>query len=230
MPTELIAVLDVDSEAEAMACVDAIGECRWVKIGKQLFTRSGPAVVTRVQERGKRVFLDLKFHDIPNTVNKAVAAAVDLGVGMVNVHATGGRRMLEAARRAVEDSETKLLAVTVLTSLSDEMLRDEVGLQESAAEAVARLARLAVASGAHGLICSPQEIAAVREAAGPSALIVTPGVRPEWAQQDDQSRVMTPKEAAQAGADFIVVGRPIFKATDPAGAVRMIQKELEAIP
>jgi orotidine-5'-phosphate decarboxylase len=134
--------------------------------------------------------------------------------------------MIEAARRAVEGSETKLLAVTVLTSLSDEMLRDELGLQETAAEAVARLAKLAAESGAHGLICSPQEIATVREAAGRSALIVTPGVRPAWAQQDDQSRVMTPKEAAQAGSDFIVVGRPIFKAKEPADAVRRILHEL----
>ena len=226
MATELIAVLDVDTRDAALETVAACGACACFKVGSQLFTRCGPAVVREIQGRGKQVFLDLKYHDIPNTVANAARAAADLGVALFTLHATGGRKMIEAARNAVEGTDTRILAVTVLTSLSDSMLRDEVGVPETAAQAVPRLAKQSVDSGAHGIVCSPLEIALVREAVRPGALIVTPGIRPAWATQDDQARVMTPRQAADAGADFIVVGRPILRHENPAEAVRLIIEEL----
>lgn len=228
-PTELIVVLDMDTRAEALATIAACGECRWFKIGSQLFTRCGPELVREVLASGKQVFLDLKFHDIPNTVAHGAKAAADLGAGLFTLHASGGRKMIAAARKAVEGTDTKILAVTVLTSLSDAELRDEVGFQETAAQAVPRLARQAVEAGAHGIVCSPLEIGLVREAVGPEPLIVTPGIRPAWASQDDQSRVLTPREAAAAGATMIVVGRPILKHSNPAEAVRLIQEELSHV-
>lgn len=228
MKTELIVVLDVDTGDEALHVVKACGACRWFKIGSQLFTRCGPPIVMDVQSAGKRVFLDLKFHDIPNTVARAAAAATDLAVGLITLHASGGRKMIEAARNAVEGSATRILAVTVLTSLSDAMLRDEIGMLGSSADVVPRWAKLAVDSGAHGIVCSPQEIHLVRQAIGPDALIVTPGIRPAWARQDDQARIMTPRDAALAGANMIVVGRPILAHPNPADAVALIEKELSA--
>jgi orotidine-5'-phosphate decarboxylase len=224
--TELIVVLDVDTREEALATVKACGTCQWFKIGFQLFTRCGPDIVREIRGLGKKVFLDLKFHDIPNTIAKGAASAADLGVGLTTVHAVGGRKMIEAARESVEGSHTRILAVTVLTSLSDDMLRDEVGIMETAAEAVPRLAKNAVAWGAHGTVCSPLEIGAVREAVGPEPLVVTPGIRPAWSSKDDQSRIMTPRQAAEADASMIVVGRPILKHANPAEAVRLIEEEL----
>ncbi|NIA12661.1 MAG: orotidine-5'-phosphate decarboxylase [Nitrospiraceae bacterium] len=226
MGTELITVLDVDTREEALDLVRACGDCKFFKIGAQLFTRCGPAIVKEVQALGKQVFLDLKYHDIPNTVAKAAKGAADLGVSLMTIHAVGGRRMIEAAREAVEGSGTRILAVSVLTSLSDEMLRDEVGINETAESAVQRLAALAVDSGAHGVVSSPQELPVLRAELGPDALIVTPGIRPAWASRDDQARIMTPRDAAAAGASFVVVGRPILKHENPAEAVRMILEEL----
>jgi len=225
--TELIVVLDVDTRDEALRLVEACGECRWFKIGVQLFTRCGPDVVREVQTLGKNVFLDLKFHDIPNTVGAAARAAADLGVGLFTIHASGAAQMIAAARAAVEGTNSRILAVTVLTSLSDDILRREVGIPETAVQAVPRLARLAIDAGAHGVVSSPQEIEAIRRAVGRDALVVTPGVRPAWASQDDQARVLTPREAAEAGASFVVVGRPILRHACPAEAVRLIQEELK---
>jgi len=227
--TDLIVVLDVSTQEEALATVDRCTGCDWFKVGFQLFTRQGPPVVRALQERGRQVMLDLKFHDIPNTVAEGAAAAADLGAGLCTLHAAGGRNMIAAARKAVEGSQTRLLAVTILTSLSDAMLREEIGIPENAADAVPRLAKMAVESGAHGIVCSPLEIEAVRAAVGPEALIVTPGVRPAWASADDQQRIMTPRQAAVAGASMVVVGRPILKHENPAEAVRLIREEL-AIP
>lgn len=224
--TDLIVVLDVSSMDEALATVERCAGCDWFKVGFQLFTRQGPPVVRALEEQGKRVMLDLKFHDIPNTVAEGAAAAADLGAGLCTLHASGGRKMIHAARAAVENTDTKLLAVTILTSLSDEMLREEIGLPESAAEAVPRLAKMAIESGAHGIVCSPLEIEAVRAAVGPEPLIVTPGVRPTWASADDQQRIRTPREAAEAGASMVVVGRPILKHPNPPEAVRLIREEL----
>ena len=227
MSTELIVVLDVDTREEALRTVSACGACGWYKIGSQLFTRCGPMVVREVQGLGKNVFLDLKFHDIPNTVANAARAAADLGVGLITLHAAGGRKMIEAARNAVEGSNTRILAVTVLTSLNDDMLWEDWGLKETTAEAVPRFALLAADSGAHGIVCSPLEIAAVRRTVGAGTMIVTPGIRPEWAAGgDDQARVLSPREAAEAGADMIVVGRPILKHQNPAEAVKLIMEEL----
>ncbi len=227
MKTELIVVLDVDTRQEALEIVKACGDCRWFKIGAQLFTRCGPDVVREIQDMGKNVFLDLKYHDIPNTVAKAAKAAAALGASLFTLHASGGRRMIEAAREAVAGTETKILAVTVLTSLSDEMLQQEVGLSETAAQAVPRLAAQAVESGAHGIVCSPHEIGLVRAQVGSEPLVVTPGVRPAWAAADDQVRFMTPRQAHEAGANFIVVGRPILKHANPAQAVDLILEELQ---
>lgn len=227
MPTELIAVLDVDSQEEALRIVDACGPCQWFKVGAQLFTRCGPEAVRAVRGRGKNVFLDLKYHDIPNTVAHAARAAADLGAGLFTVHASGGRAMIAAARRAVEGTPARILAVTVLTSLDEAALRDEVGVPASPGETVARWAALAVDAGAHGIVCSAQEIALVREAVGPEAVVVTPGIRPAWAGADDQARIMTPGAAAEAGASMVVVGRPILNHPNPAEAARLILEELE---
>ncbi len=225
--TQLITGLDVDTREEALAAVDIAEGCSWFKIGAQLFTHCGPAIVHAVRDRGKNVFLDLKYHDIPNTVAGASRAAAALGAKLFTLHASGGRAMIAAAREAVEATQTRILAVTVLTSLTDGMLQQEIGLPETAAQAVPRLARMAVDAGAHGIVCSPREIALVREAVGQGPLIVTPGIRPRWASKDDQARVMTPREAMEAGADMIVVVRPILKHENPPEAVRLIQEELQ---
>ncbi len=226
--TQLIVVLDMDTREEALSVVAAAEGCDWFKIGSQLYARCGPDMVREVLGMGKKVFLDLKFHDIPNTVAKAARGAADMGADLFTLHASGGRKMIQAAREAVEGTKTRILAVTVLTSLSDEMLRDEVGLNETAAEAVPRYAKLAVESGAHGLVCSPHEIRLIREAVGPEPLIVTPGIRPAWSSKDDQARIMTPRQASEAGSDLIVVGRPIIQHENPAEAIRLIQEELSA--
>ena len=224
--TTLITALDMDTEAEAIDLAARCGACAWFKVGLQLYTRLGPAIVTRLQESGKEVFLDLKLHDIPNTVAKAAGAAAELGAGLLTIHALAGRDAIAAARGALEGTQTRLLAVTVLTSHTDDTLRNELGIPESAAVAVPRLARMAVEAGAHGIVCSPLEIAAVREAVGPDAVIVTPGIRPAWAAANDQARIMTPADAQSAGADYIVVGRPITHHDDPAEAANLILGEL----
>ncbi len=226
MKTELIIGLDIDSREEAIEAVHICQPCQWFKIGSQLFTRCGPDIVREIRGMGKNVFLDLKFHDIPNTVAKAAKAAAGLGAGLITLHASGGRKMITAAREAVEGTGTRLLAVTMLTSLTDAMIREEIGIPERAAEAVPRLARLAVESGAHGIVCSPQELQPVRAAIGAEPLVITPGVRPAWAGKDDQARVLTPREAAQLGSSMIVVVRPILKHPQPGEAVRLILEEL----
>lgn len=226
MGTDLIIPLDMDTREEALRTVELCVGCNWYKVGFQLFTREGPSMVEQIRELGPQVFLDLKLHDIPNTVAKGAKAAAALGAGLTTLHAVGGREMISRAREAVEGTATKLLAVTILTSISDEVLRDEVGLPETAAEAVPRLARMAVEAGAHGIVCSPLEVAAVREAVGAGALVVTPGVRPAWSSKDDQARVMTPADAARAGSSMVVVGRPITGHRDPAEAVRLVLDEL----
>jgi len=224
--TYLIVALDVDTREAAMTTVRRIEACPCFKIGLQLFTRCGPDVVEVVRAAGKQVFLDLKFHDIPNTVAQASRAAAEMGVDFLTLHSAGGRKMISAAREAVERTRTRLLAVTVLTSLDDAAVRDEVGLNESAEDAAVRYAAMAVEAGAHGVVCSPREITRIRAAVGPGALIVVPGVRPIWATQDDQARTMTPREAASAGADYVVVGRPILRHRDPAVAARQVIDDL----
>jgi len=224
--TQLITALDVDQLREARAIIDGCLSCDWFKVGAQLFTRRGPRAVAYVRDLGRRVFLDLKFHDIPNTVAKAAAGAAEMGVDLMTCHALGGKDMIAAARESIEDYDCQLLAVTILTSHTDENLASELGLKEKSKDAVPRLAKLAVDAGAHGIVCSPRETKLVREAVGRKPTIVTPGVRPSWSESNDQKRVATPREAAEAGANFVVVGRPVTQADDPGEAARMIQKEL----
>ncbi len=200
--------------------------CR-VKVGKELFVAAGPAVVGKLQERGFEVFLDLKFHDIPNTVAGACKAAARMGVWMMNVHASGGAAMLRAAREAIEALARPplLIAVTVLTSLSDDDLH-EVGYRGTAIEVVEHLARLARAAGLDGVVCSAREAAALRHATGEDFLLVTPGIRLDGASADDQSRVVTPLEAARLGADYLVIGRPITQSADPVATLNSINESL----
>lgn len=201
--------------------------CR-VKVGKELFTRCGPAIVEALQTLGFEVFLDLKFHDIPNTTARAVQAAAELGVWMVNVHASGGRRMMEASREALDKTRganTLLIAVTVLTSMERGDLA-EIGLDIDPIEQVVRLAQLTHSSGLDGVVCSAQEVAAIRAAVKGNFALVTPGIRPVTAEQGDQRRIMTPADAISAGSDYLVIGRPITQAADPASVAAAVEKEV----
>lgn len=225
----IVVALDFPDAAAARALAARLDPraCR-VKVGKELFTRAGPALVEDLVGRGFEVFLDLKFHDIPNTVAAACRAAAALGVWMINVHAQGGRRMMEAARAAIDDAgdaagrRPRLIAVTILTSLGDAELR-EIGYSDDAAAMVSRLAGLAEQSGLDGVVCSPREAARLRGERGAGFLLVTPGIRPADAEGDDQRRVMTPAEARAAGADYLVIGRPITAAADPLKALQAIR-------
>ncbi len=227
----LIVALDYPDRAGALEMAARLDPARCaVKVGKELFTAAGPAVVEALQARGFRVFLDLKFHDIPNTVAGACRAAAALGVWMLNVHALGGRRMMEAAREAVAHAAEPpvLLAVTVLTSMGPGDLA-EVGLEGPPEAAVLRLARLARASGMDGVVCSPRELSALRTALGPEFRLVTPGVRPAGAARGDQRRTATPAEAVAAGADHLVIGRPVTRSDDPVGILLTIESEIGAL-
>ena len=225
----LIIALDVPTAAAARQIVAAVGEtASFYKVGKQLFTAEGPSVVRDLVASGRKVFLDLKYHDIPNTVAEAVRAASRLGVSLLNVHASGGSKMLRAAAEAAAQSETKpkVLAVTVLTSLSDADLQ-EIGVAGRAMDQVLRLAQLARANGCLGVVASAHEAKEIRREIGEGFLIVTPGVRPAGADLNDQARHVTPAEAIAAGATHIVVGRPIIAAADPAKAARRVVEEME---
>ncbi len=229
----LIVALDFPEAAAALALADRLDPalCR-VKVGKELFTRAGPAVVEALVGRGFQVFLDLKYHDIPNTVAGACRAAAELGVWMVNVHALGGRRMMGAAREALEAAgapRPHLIAVTVLTSMAREDL-EEVGLAGEPRDHVLRLARLTRDSGLDGVVCSPREAALVRDAVGADFLRVTPGIRPAGAERGDQRRTLGPAEALAAGADYLVVGRPVTAAPDPLAALHALLADLETGP
>ena len=227
----VIVALDFPDQRSALALVDRLDPslCR-LKVGKELFTRSGPAIVESLTRRGFELFLDLKFHDIPNTVAAACDAAADLGVWMMNLHASGGRRMMETARERLEKRGERplLIAVTILTSLGEEDLA-EIGFSGTPQENVLRLAALAASSGLDGVVCSPLEAAAIRERQGGNFLLVTPGVRPATASLDDQKRVMTPADAVQAGATHLVIGRPITAAEDPVAALEAINKTLSNV-
>ena len=228
----VIVALDYPGEDAAWALVEQLdtGMCR-LKIGKEMFTRLGPAFVDRLVRRGFDVFLDLKYHDIPNTVAAACEAAADLGVWMMNVHASGGRRMMETAmeRLAQRSQRPLLIAVTILTSLSQAELA-EIGFPGSPEENVLRLAGLANDSGLDGVVCSPREAASLRERLGDDFMLITPGVRPATASLDDQTRVMTPADAIRAGSSYLVVGRPVTAAPDPLAALQAINAEITNIP
>jgi orotidine-5'-phosphate decarboxylase len=224
----LIVALDVPGADEARAVVARLGPAvRFYKVGSQLFTAAGPAFVSGLVEAGHPVFLDLKFHDIPNTVGAAVAAAARLGVTFVDVHASGGSAMIEAAARALRGTRTRLLAITVLTSHTPATL-EQIGAVGPVEGAVRRLARLAQAAGADGVVASPGEVAAIRAECGPGFLVVTPGIRPAGSAAADQARLATPADALRAGADYLVVGRPVLEAADPRVSVAAIVAEVEA--
>lgn len=224
----LIIALDYADSAAALDLVARLepDRCR-LKVGKELFTRGGPQLVEKLVGQGYEVFLDLKFHDIPNTVARACAAAADLGVWMLNVHALGGRRMMEAAREAMDKvaKPPLLIAVTILTSMGEADLH-EVGLSDTPEDNVQRLAALAQSCGLDGVVCSPREVGMLRDSLGESFQLVTPGIRPAWAQKGDQTRVMTPEEAIGMGANYLVIGRPITAAADPMEALRAVEEEL----
>lgn len=228
----LIVALDVPTAAEALSLVDRIGDrVEYYKIGTPLFVKYGQAILAELREREKRVFLDLKFHDIPNTVALAVEAAAEAGVDMLTLHAAGGSAMIEAARAAAGDDGPRLLAVTVLTSLGASDL-EEVWAKElrSLREEVARLAGLAAAAGAHGVVASALEAETLKRKHGSDFLVVTPGIRPSGDAIDDHARPASPGEAAAAGADYVVIGRPILRADDPVEVVEGVLRELARVP
>jgi orotidine-5'-phosphate decarboxylase len=228
MSCDLILVLDAPSPRDVTPALKQLqGTVRWVKIGLEMFTACGPDCVREIAGLGFKVFLDLKLHDIPNTVAKSVESVSKLPIQMLTLHTSGGREMMQWAVKAQQQAAPGLLllGVTVLTSTSAAGLA-ETGVTDSPEKQVVRLGKLAIDSGLRGLVCSPLEIAPLRAALPADVTLVTPGIRPRGAQADDQSRVMTPAEAAGAGATFLVIGRPIFKAPDPVSAAREILAEL----
>ncbi len=228
MACDLILVLDAPSPRDVAPVLRQLqGTVRWVKVGLEMYTACGPDAVREIAALGFEVFLDLKLHDIPNTVAKAVESAAQLPIGMLTLHTCGGREMMQWAVKAQQQHapNLRLLGVTVLTSMSAEGLA-ATGVADTPEQQVVRLGRLAADSGLRGLVCSPLEIAPLRAVLPPAVALITPGIRPRDAKADDQTRVMTPAEAARTGANFIVVGRPIFKAPDPAAAARAILAEL----
>jgi orotidine-5'-phosphate decarboxylase len=229
---ELIVALDCPTPDSALALVEALGESQsFYKVGLELYTRVGPEVVRELHGMGSRVFLDLKLHDIPNTVRGAASAAAALGVELLTIHASGGRRMIAAARAGVEGSGTRLLGVTVLTSLSREELAEGWGRGDILPEAeVSRLAVLALESGAHGVVAAPPEAGRLRTLLGADALIATPGIRSVGDSAGDQRRIATPADAVRGGADYLVVGRPVNAAADPRAALSRLRAEMELSP
>lgn len=229
--SKVIVALDYPDAASALQLVARLAPdlCR-LKVGKELFTRAGPQLVEDLAARGFDVFLDLKFHDIPNTVAGACHAAAELGVWMLNVHALGGERMLQAAKEGVMRARHSplLIAVTILTSM-DEADLAAVGLAGSPLDNVLRLAQLAQQSGLDGVVCSSRESPVLREQLDPGFRLITPGIRPAGSQADDQRRVMTPVDAINSGSDYLVIGRPVTRADDPVGVLRTINSELSAL-
>lgn len=227
-PCQLILALDLETREEALAMLDRLGDSlKWVKIGLQLFTAYGPDFVREIADRGYKVFLDLKLHDIPNTVAKAVQSISTLPVELLTLHACGGAEMLEWANKARNEHapDLNLLAVTVLTSMDEPQLRS-LNVNATPEEQVLHLADITIQSGVQGLVCSSLELEPLRARLGHDPIIVTPGIRPAGAAADEQKRIMTPAAAAAAGSSYIVVGRPILKAEDPAAAAKAIQAEL----
>lgn len=226
---KVVIALDFDNQQQVLDFVSPLSpeQCR-LKVGKELFTSCGPALVADLTNKGFDVFLDLKFHDIPNTVAKAVKAAAELGVWMVNVHASGGRRMMEASRDILAQHQGRaplLIAVTVLTSMSPEDLL-ETGVAKTPAEQVLHLAQLTQQCGLDGVVCSAQEASLLKQTCGQTFKLVTPGIRPANAAADDQRRIVTPAQAIANGSDYLVIGRPITRAADPIKALQAINREI----
>jgi orotidine-5'-phosphate decarboxylase len=224
----LIVALDFPDAASALSLVDRLeGSTSWFKVGLELYIAEGNSLVAELQRRGCSIFLDLKLHDIPNTVAGAVRSASRLGVDMLTVHAAGGPAMLSAAAEAADDRPT-LLAVSVLTSMDRTQL-EAIGIQDSPAAQVEKLATMALSCGVEGIVCSPIEVANLRRSLGSEPLLVIPGIRPEGAATGDQRRIATPAAAIASGASFVVVGRPITRATDPGAAARAILAEMQMV-
>ena len=226
---KIVIALDVDSAEKAKELVSELKDYVGVYKINSLFNEEGPSIVKEIVDNGGKVFLDLKYHDIPNTVANYAKAAAKMGVFMFNVHATGGFEMMKAAADAVKESEHKplVLAVTVLTSIDQEALKNELNVNISVEEQVVSLAKLAKKAGMDGVVCSPKEIKLIREACGEDFVIVTPGIRTAWAATGDQKRITTPKDAVEAGSNFLVIGRPIVKAENRIEAAKKILKEIE---
>ncbi len=230
----IIIALDYPELAPALAMANLIGSrVGMLKIGLELFNSAGPPAITSLRERDARIFYDAKFYDIPNTVAGAAAAAARMGVSMFNVHALGGVKMMraamEGARRGAEQAGYSLplvIAVTIVTNLSDREVREELGIPTTAGEAAVRLAVLAREAGLDGVVASVHEISEIKRVCGKDFLVVTPGVRPTWAAAGDQARIATPRQALEAGSDYLVIGRPITQAEDPGQAVTMILEEM----
>jgi orotidine-5'-phosphate decarboxylase len=229
IPKDRLAIaLDLPSEQEAMRLVDRLeGTCQWFKVGMELYYAAGNSIVQQLRDRGFNVFLDLKFHDIPNTVAGAVRSATRAGASLLTIHAGGGAAMMSAAAEAASaPGSPRLLAVTILTSMDSKELTG-VGITASPAEQVLRLARLAQASGIDGMVCSAEEVATLRRETGPNTLLVIPGIRPAGSAVEDQRRIATPAQAIAQGASMLVVGRPITRAANPAEAAHAILEEIE---
>jgi orotidine-5'-phosphate decarboxylase len=232
---KIIIALDVETLEQARELVTSLsGTVGAFKIGKQLYTRCGPEAVEMVHAAGERVFLDLKYHDIPTTVAKAGCEAARMGVFIFNLHALGGSAMIAETVKAVHEIADKagtpapiILAVTVLTSMAETDL-SEIGIHDPVEQVVVRLARLAQGAGADGVVASAREIGMIKQACGPDFIVLTPGIRPAASEQDDQKRTVTPARAVQAGADFLVIGRPVTQAPDPRAAALTIASELDA--
>lgn len=229
--SKIIVALDYPTAKQANEFIESIDTslCK-LKVGKELFTAEGPGFVEGLVDKGFDVFLDLKFHDIPNTVANACSVAAELGVWMVNVHALGGRKMMTAAREALANKQNRplLIAVTILTSMGQEDI-NEIGLHDDPASNVMRLAALAEDSGLDGVVCSPKEVSLLRNQRGSDFKLVTPGIRPADSDKGDQNRVMTPAEAITAGSSYLVIGRPITQSEDPVTALNTIGKELSSL-
>ena len=233
---KLILALDVSDHSYALEIVDKFSDyINIFKVGLELFTSVGPKIIEDIHKKEKKIFLDLKFHDIPNTVTKAALAATRLGVQMFNIHASGGFEMMKRCGDSVVDlclkenlERPKILGVTVLTSISRETLRDELGITYGVRTHVRHLSSLALRAGLDGVVSSANEVEAIRNHCGKNFLIVTPGIRPSWTLPDDQKRTMTPKEAVRAGADYLVLGRGILQQPDPIKAIELISLEILA--
>lgn len=235
MKDRIIVPLDVPGEKAAIALIDTLPQVTFWKVGLELFVSSGPAILTALKERGKRIFLDLKLHDIPNTMAGACRAAGHYGVDLLTVHATAGSTALSAAQAAAEEgalsagcSAPRVIAVTLLTSISPEALSAELKILMPVIDYAQHMSILAKDSGLKGAVCSPQEAQLLKAACGDDFWLICPGVRPSWAQKGDQQRAMTPKKAIAQGADYLVIGRPITQAADPAEAFTRICKEMAA--
>lgn len=231
----IIVPLDVPGEKEAIALIDTLPQITFWKVGLELFVSSGPSILSELKSRGKQIFLDLKLHDIPNTMAGACRAASHYGVDLLTVHAAAGQEALVAAQQAAvegaqqcENNPPSVIAVTLLTSIEKERLLTDLKISLSVEDYAAQMAQLAKASGLAGAVCSPHEATALRQLCGEDFRLVCPGVRPIWAQKGDQQRAMTPAEALKAGADYLVIGRPITQTTDPAAAIKRICEEIAA--